>query len=275
MLSFEENALIGDGVAALQGEIDGLIREGEEAERRLVALDDEETAALLASNDDRLDAIERERTAAERRQKSVALRLPSLQEQLTAALAGERDKRFRTKFAELQRSVAEIADLAPRFQAAYQKRYLALSGELRAIDDRRAAGCVPTPPALASGALVLAPDLIGPWIERASAPLPAAGAPAALPTPGASPPPPAPKRRAAPKPPPPPSRRPRPPAPPPRPPFTPTPDDDGNVEVVFVKAGYQLPDGSRPAVSEKRKLPEKLAYDVVRATAADFAGALQ
>ena len=62
---------------------------------------------------------------------------------------------------------------------------------------------------------------------------------------------------------------------PPKPAFVATPDKEGNLEVVFLKSGIELPDGSRPKVGNVVKLTEKAAYAAVRASVAEYKGALK
>jgi hypothetical protein len=58
-------------------------------------------------------------------------------------------------------------------------------------------------------------------------------------------------------------------------PFKPVADPNGKHSVVFLKAGYALPDGSRPKVGDVVALPADVAFDVVRATVADFAQSME
>ena len=57
------------------------------------------------------------------------------------------------------------------------------------------------------------------------------------------------------------------PAPEPRKPVA---DEQGRRRVVFLKAGYSLPDGLRPKVGDVVALSADVALDVVRATVAEF-----
>ena len=236
-------------------------KSGAEAEMAVIAA--RRQRLLLEDRDAELDADERKAEKAYRVVEKVDAALPDLRARLAAAQDAERQQRWRDLQSKFDAGLDTFSD-------AYRKALEAFEGIARVRGEAQGSGFAAQAAGLPSVPHILDRSLLE-LLEAETGRRRAAAQPRPAPAPLAVAPPPAKPAPAAPKAKAPALKAAAPVTPRPAPePFKPVADSQGNIRVVFLKAGYSLPDGLRPKVGDVVDLPEDVAKDVVRATVAEF-----